>query len=474
MNAAAMTLLVYMATLVAIGIWASRKAASQDDFLLGGRDLGPIVAGLAYAASTSSAWVLLGFTGFVANSGVSALWMVPGILAGYAFVWLWMGPWLNRASRDHGFLTALDVLAAWTGPWRFAIKAVSAAMLVFCFLFYIAAQFQGAGNVLGDVFRIDPRLAVIIGAVVILAYTFLGGFWAVSLTDTLQGFAIALIAIILPAAAFFAVGGWAGLSTGMAGQDQVLNAPFGSASGWMSLGFVLGLSAIGFGAAGQPHLLTWVMAVRDRKARIQGAMIAIGWGALVYGGMSILALSMRAMAEPGSIIGESLVFETAQQLLPGILPALVYAAILSAIMSTVDSQLLVASAAASHDLNLVRFSPKGAKGEVWVTRILIVAICAGAVLLTLYLPASIFGRVLFAWTALGAAFGPTIVARIAGRQPHGAAVLMAIIVGFALAVTFNQFIDAGVGAWRERILPWVIGLMIVFMFSKPASQETKP
>ena len=463
-SGSALTLVLYMLALVGIGVWASRKASSEADFLLGGRSLGPVVAGLAYAASTSSAWVLLGFTGFVAAAGVSALWMVPGILAGYAAVWLWLGPYLNRVSREEGHLTALDVLAAGAGgAVGRAIKIVAAAMIVFCFSFYIAAQFQGAGAAIGEVFGISKTQAVIAGAGVILLYTFLGGFWAVSLTDTLQGMAIAAIALIMPFAAFGAAGGFEGIAAGFAAQPEAMRATFGVHLGWSAAGFVFGLSAIGFGALGQPHLLTWVMAVRDRKARLQGAAVALGWGALVYAGMAVIALSARALAEPGAPLGEAIVFDAAQQMLPGVMPALVYAAILSAIMSTVDSQLLVASAAASHDLGLAKRAPGR---EVAITRAVIVALCAAAVLLTLYLPATIFDRVLFAWTALGAAFGPTLVARAAGRRPAPGAVLAAVLAGFFLAVVFNQVLPSGPGAWKERILPWVVGLLIVFVFSR--------
>lgn len=469
LSGSALTLIIYMLALAGIGFWAARKANSEEEFLLGGRSLGPVVAGLAYAASTSSAWVLLGFTGFVANVGVSALWMVPGILAGYAAVWLWLGPYLNRISREEGHLTALDVIASGAGGvLGRTIKIVAAIMIVFCFSFYIAAQFQGAGAALGDVFGVSQTVAVIGGAAVILLYTFLGGFWAVSLTDTLQGLAIAVIALILPFAVFDAAGGFGGIAASFAEQPDAMSATLGIHTGWAAVGFLFGLSAIGFGALGQPHLLTWVMAVRDRKARLQGAAVALGWGALVYAGMAIIALSARAIAEPGVTLGEGIVFDAAQQLLPGILPALVYAAILSAIMSTVDSQLLVASAAASHDLGLAKTAPGK---EVMITRAVIVALCAGAVLLTLYLPATIFGRVLFAWTALGAAFGPTLVARAAGRSPASLAILVAMIAGFVLAVIFNQILPSGPGAWKERILPWIIGLLIVFIFSKRRGSE---
>ena len=464
LSGAAITLIIYMAVLVAIGAWATRRASSSEaDFLLGGRSLGPVVSGLAYAASTSSAWVLLGYAGFVANSGISALWMVPGILAGYAVVWLWLGPWLSRVSREEGYLTALDVVAAGsTGARRRAIKIVAASMVLFCFSFYIAAQFQGAGVALGDVFGITKTQAVLAGAAVILAYTALGGFLAVSLTDTIQGLAIALIATILPIAAFAHAGGVEGLVNGLLAQAENISAPFGFHSGWAALGFVFGLLALGFGAIGQPHLLTWIMAVRDRKARLQGAAVAIGWGALVYAGISTLALSMRAVAEPGAALGEGLVFAAAQDLLPGVMPALVYAALLSAIMSTVDSQLLVASAAASHDLGLSKAAPGG---EVAITRTVIVTLCVAAVLLTLYLPTTIFARVLFAWTALGAAFGPIIIARACGRVLRPIVIIAAMLAGFFLAVMFNQFLPSGPGAWKERILPWVLGLAIVFVFS---------
>lgn len=465
MSSSAIVLIFYMLALVGIGVWATRKAtSSQADFLLGGRALGPVVSGLAYAASTSSAWVLLGFTGFVAGVGVAALWMVPGILAGYLVVWLYLGPYLNRVSREENHLTALDIISSnASGRLRWAIKIIAAMMILFCFAFYIAAQFQGAGAALGEVFQIDTKLAVILGAGVILAYTFLGGFWAVSLTDTLQGLSIAIIAIILPLATFNAAGGFDGVVDGLARQPAQYSATFGVYAGWTAAGFVLGVAGIGLGALGQPHLMTWVMAVRDRKARLQGAGVAISWGVLVYAGMSTIALSARAMADPGAALGETVTFDAAQQFLPGVLPALVSAAILSAIMSTVDSQLLVASAAVSHDLGVAKRTPGR---EVMITRMMIVTLCITAVLLTLYLPATIFGRVLFAWTALGAAFGPIVVARAAGRIPSPSGTLLAMIAGFFLSVLFNQVLDPGAGSWKERLLPWIVGLLIAFLSSK--------
>lgn len=466
---AAAVIVAYMSVLLGIGVWASRRAsATEQDFLLGGRALGPILAGLAYSASASSAWVLLGFTGFVAAAGISAFWMIPGIVIGYACVWFWLGPWLNKISREKGYLTALDVIVGDTeGPMRRVVKMTAAAMILFSFSFYIAVQFQGAGVAIADAFSVDLKIAILAGALIVLAYTFLGGFWAVSVTDTLQGLSILIIAIALPVAAIIEAGGVSNIIGRLNEQSAQLTAPLGVYAGWSAIGFLFGISSLGFGALGQPHLLTWVMAVRDDNARLQGGAVAVGWAVLVFTSMAVVGLAARAAAGPGAVPAESIIFDLAQVTLPGILPGLVYAAILSAVMSTVDSQLLVAAAAGSHDMGLSKLAPGR---DVLVTRVIIFILCICAILLTLYMPASIFDRAIFAWTALGASFGPTIIARLLQRRLHPAVMLTAMIVAFGLTITFNQFLDSGPGGWKERGLPWIAGLAIVFAFSRKPSK----
>ena len=192
------TLIVYKLVLIGIGVWASRLNKNESDFFLGGRGLGAWVAGLSYAASTSSAWVLLGFSGFVYAVGVSALWMVPGIWLGYVVVWLWFGPRLRAETAREGYVTPTDFMAAKAGAWAPAISALAGFLVLFTFVFYIAAQFGAAAIAFESQFALARWESVVIGAVVILIYGLLGGFWAVSLTDTLQGAIMAIIAVILP------------------------------------------------------------------------------------------------------------------------------------------------------------------------------------------------------------------------------------------------------------------------------------
>lgn len=456
---ALITLILYSIILFGIGLWAARRAKSQEDFLIGGRNLGPWVAGLAYAASASSAWTMLGFSGFVYLVGPSALWMIPGVTLGKAVVWLGAGHVLQNASRDHNLLTMTDFLTQFASPvsarW---IRILASLFISFCFSFYVAAQFQGAGIAINDVFGTAPTTGVLIGALVILIYVFLGGFLAVSLTDTLQGILMAFVAVMLPAFAFFEAGGWAGIHGMLVQAPATYSAPFGESVGFAAFGLAIGLAATGFGAIGQPHLVTWIMATKDRSSRIKGAIVAMGWSALVFSGMAVLGLSGRVIFGAG-VEPESIFFGLSNELLPGILGGIVAAGMLSAIMSTVDSQLLVTGGAVSHDLGLGKAM---GNREVLATRLAIVGVCIIAVALTLMAPASIFDRVLFAWISLGAAFGPVVMARAFGFQPNGAVVLAGMCTGFVFAIGYGLgWIDSGPGDMWKTTAPWMAAGLIM-------------
>lgn len=458
------TIIFYKALLIGVGVWASRRTSSEGDFFIGDRALGPWVAGLSYAASTSSAWVLLGFSGFVYSVGLSALWMVPGVWMGYVIAWLWIGPRIRSAAERKSHITLTDYLVEdLSGPWRTVSVVCASALILFCFTFYIGAQFQAAGAAFADTFGMNATEAILLGAAVILVYALMGGFWAVSLTDTIQGAVMGLVAILLPALAVIAAGGPIGLVEAL--RSSAPEGYFdwtGGHDGLPFLFFILGLAAIGLGTCGQPQLMNRLMAVRDDKARRQGFAIAMGWGVAVFMGMTALALAGRSLA-PTLSNGETIFYEMTETLLPPVLAGIVLAAILSAVMSTVDSVLLASAGAVAHDLGVAKGSEARA---LLASRITMAAICVVSIGLTLSVEASIFGRVLFAWTALGAAFGPIVIARVIGLAPPAWAVAASMLVGFALAVGFNQFWPPGPGAINERLLPWMPSLLVLIAASK--------
>ena len=460
------TLVIFQVSLVAIGIWAGRYTKNNDDFFLGGRGLGPTVAAISYAASASSAWMLIGFTGITFKLGLPAFWFVPCILMGHYISWTWLAPRLMAESKEKGALTVTDIIVGnITGPLRTAIVLAASLFVVVGFTLYVAGQFHASGTTFSSSFNISFSNSVFLGAGIILIYTLIGGFWAVSVTDTLQGLLMALVAIILPVTALIAVGGIGGL---LAGLESTMAPSGASFTGGQSLSgfslFFLGFASLAIGAIGQPQLLVRFMALRDTKALKRGRTIAMTWFTLVITSMFIVGLSGHVLLDNVSN-PESVFFGLTNLLFPGIMAGIVTAAILSAIMSTADSQLLVAASVISHDLGLER---KFGISPILISRLSITLLCLGAVWITLALPSDVFSRVAFAWTSLGSAFGPIIIIRALRYPTRPGAVLGAMVLGFCLTVYFH-FYPQNPPDIFERFVPFVLALMIVFGFrEKPA------
>lgn len=470
------TLATYKLALIGIGIWASKRTKSESDFFLGGRGLGPFVAALSYSSSAASAWALLGLSGIAYVYGASTLWVALGSITSMLVTWFWIAPRLITFSRENNYITLTEIISHKIGKpdgqnsslYR-PIIWIASLILVFSFTVYVAAQFQGAGNTFATTFDISMTSSIVLGASIIMIYTLLGGFWAVSVTDALQGSLMALTALILPISAIFAVGGIDGLIEGLqaSGNPELLSFTAEN-TGWAALGIIIGGLSIGLGTYGQPHLMSRIMALRDPKAMNQARWITIFWYLIVFLGMWLVGLVGHVL-HSGISNPESIFFVMLDDLFPPVLGAIFLAAVLSAIMSTADSQLLAAAAAIAHDLGL---AGKDSKNLLLISRLTIVALVIAAVLVAIFLPEQIFSRVLFAWLALGAAFGPCLFARLSGVSIKPLGVLLSIITGFLLTVILS-FLPNTTGDIVERLIPFLIASIIIIMFREPSNNLGK-
>jgi sodium/proline symporter len=457
------TLVIYKAILICIGIWASKRTSDSDDFFLGGRGLGPVVAALSYSSSAASAWVLLGLTGIAYVYGMSTIWVALGSITSMFVVWFWIAPRLMKFSRKHEHITLTEVVAHQTSGWqRRLVVWLSTFIIVASFVMYVAAQFQGAGNTFASSFDISMPSSIALGAFIIMLYTLLGGFWAVSVTDALQGTLMVIAALVMPIAAYLAVGGLPGLLDGLAATSTQaqLSLTAGNA-GLFALGIIFGGLAIGFGTYGQPHLMARIMALRDDKAMRQARMITIVWYLIVFLGMWFVGLSGHVL-HSGLENSEQIFFVMLDGLFPPVISAIFLAAVLSAIMSTADSQLLSAAAAIANDLGL---GSNNQQRVLLISRLTIVALVIASVIVAIYLPEKIFSRVLFAWMALGAAFGPVLFARLAGFYVTPLSVFSSILLGFGLTVILSFTANAP-GDIAERLLPFIAALIPLYMFGR--------
>ncbi|QOC21459.1 sodium/proline symporter [Wenzhouxiangella sp. AB-CW3] len=447
----ATTLVIYLVVLLGIGIWAQRRIGNTEDFHLAGRRMGPIVAALSASASSSSAWTLLGMSGAAYAWGLQAVWLIPAVVSGFFINWVLIAPRLQPASHSNQALTLVEFLASDSPqPAERRLRMLGALIILFCFTFYVASQFQAAGSAISTALPVTSSLAMVVGAAIVIVYVFLGGFWAASVTDALQGLMMLVVALVLPIVALLAVGGPVALWEGMlALGDPSLVRLVDQPGLLLAMVFVAGLFGIGLGYPGQPHVVNRFMALKSADQIPFARNVALSWAVLMYIGMVILGWSGRVLM-PELADAESVLLRLAVDLLPAVLGGLITGGVLAAIMSTSDSQLLVAGSAVSHDLRRGRLS-------LAVDRLVIVVLGIAAVLLALFFPATIFDRVLFAWQALGNAFGPLLIVMLFWGRVPATYRLATMATGFLLTVVISFFPQAP-GNAIERLVPFVLGL----------------
>ncbi len=431
----------YLLVVVVVGFVTVRFTKTLADFLLAGRRLGPWVVALSERASGESAWLLIGLPGLALASGFSAIWSAIGCAAGIFVSWTLVARRLRVQTEKLGALTLPDYFEARFGDTSHTLRIVSMSVIVFFFTFYVAAQFLAAGKVLHTTFGIAPIHGMIIGAVIILFYTIMGGFFAVAWTDLIQGLLMAGAMIILPVAGFIKLGGISGVAERLAAIDPNLLLATGGQTGRpLIMGLIIGSLGIGLGYVGQPHLLTRFMSIRDPRELRKSTVIAMVWVIIAFWGAVLVGIAGLAHFGQGILADvEHVMPEVALWALPTALAGIIISAAIAAMMSTADSQLLVATSALSEDIYHQLMNRKASQRRlVAISRIGTVIIGVVAFVLALRAEERVYWFVLYAWAGLGAAFGPGMVLSLWWKRTTKWGVLAGMIVGSVTAVVWHN------------------------------------
>ena len=462
---------LYMAGMLGVGVWASKRAQTAADFFLANRSLGPWLTAISATSSSESAWAVMGTVGMAYKQGLSAWWFLPGCLLGYALNWLFVGDRLRKRALETGSLTVPDFLESHFKDPAHLIRILSAFIIFSCMLAYVAAQFTAAGKAFDAIFGIDHSISVPLSALIVVSYTLLGGFLAVAWTDLIQGLIMVGGLVVLSLVAMGEVGSFSDLLHKTATVSPGFLSWDGGKSGPAMWGGVVGLLGIGLGYPGQPHVLTRFMAARDSKTIRDGWKISLGWGFLVYSSGILLGICGKALI-PELEDPEQLFPKAAVTLLHPLLSGIVLAAILAAIMSTADSQLLVAASTVVRDIYEKVFSKKVSQKQTLVlSRTVIALLGLSAMAFALTDVRVIFWFVLFAWSGLGASFGPAILFVLYWKQTTRQGVLAGMLTGFITTLVWK--ISGFSDSLYELPPAFLISCASIFLVSRMTQGSTR-
>ena len=469
-------LILYMAAMVGVGYFFSRKKLTNAQYVLGGRQLNPWVTAMSAQASDMSGWLLTGLPGLayltyaVVAKGQEAVYTAIGLLIGTICNWIFTARRLRIYTEvSENSLTVPGYLNNRFKDKRNIIRMIAAVVICVFFTVYAASMFSAGAKLFNSVFGLDYTVALVIGVIIIVAYVMLGGFLAVSWTDMFQGLLMFFALIIVP---FVCLGNLD--AGGAASAGELLGSAFNifdfgdGKIGWVAVGGALGW---GLGYFGMPHINTRFMAIRSDKEIKPAAIIACVWVAITLVCAVVIGV-MGKQIVPDLADPENVFTQTVMKIFPAAIAGILLAAVLAAIMSTADSQLLVASTSVSNDVYaLVKAKITGKacsdKELMWASRATVLVLSVIGFLIALDPNSSIFGLVSYAWGGLGASFGPIMLFSLYGKRLNKFGAIASICTGALTTVVFKYGLAQFGGFWAiyELIPGFILATAALFFVS---------
>lgn len=458
--------ILYLAMLIGIGLYFYKKTTSIEGFLLGNRGLGSWVTAISAQASDMSGWLLMGLPGAIYLGGMPEVWIGIGLFIGTVV------NWVAISTRLRVYTERVDALTLSTffdhrfkDPTK-ALRIISAVIILIFFTIYASSGLVAAGKLFQVMFGWDYIVAVLLGTLVIVSYTFLGGYLAVCWTDLIQGMLMIIAITVVPLLAIFEMGSMDGAMAMMA--DQGLSTSL--FSGGLSLIAIISTMAWGLGYFGQPHILARFMGIKSISQLPKARIIAIVWVAVALVG-AILVGIVAIPLFPGLSGGaqETVFMLMIRRFFPAWMGGIFLAAIMAAIMSTIDSQLLVCSSALTEDIYEVFSKNKPTdKQVVLFGRLAVIGISIIALFFALSPSNTVMGLVSYSWAGFGAAFGPLVIFALFSKKTTWQAALSGMLVG---AITVVVWKNMGLGSVMYEIVPGFIlnslTIFIVNLFTTP-------
>lgn len=462
---------IYILGMMFIGFYFYNRTKNISDYVLGGRGLNPVVAALSAGASDMSGWLLLGLPGLMFSIGISGSWIAIGLTIGAFFNWHYIAqPLRIFTEKMDNSITIPGFLAN-----RFKsvnLRVVSAFVILVFYTLYASSGLVGGAKLFEATFDLDYQTALIVGTVVIVGYTFLGGYNAVSWTDFFQGTLMMLALLVVPMVVINDLGGFSKTVDAI----RAINTDYLDIWTGTTLIGILSLLAWGLGYFGQPHILVRFMSINRAENVSTAKMVGMTWmiisiiGSLMVGFFGIAYVSAHNINLEDS---EKIFITLSELLLNPWIAGFVLAAILAAIMSTIDSQLLVSSSCLTRDIYEKMIKQHASDKElVWIGRATVIAIALIAYLISTNQDSTVLSLVAYAWAGFGAAFGPVIILSLYNKSISAVGAISGMITGAATVLIWKQ-LEGGIFELYEILPGFILAFIAILVFSKlfPAKKE---
>lgn len=489
-----LTIVVYLMITLVIGFVFSKNNDNAEDFYLGGRKMGPFVTAMSAEASDMSSWLLMGLPGLAYLSGVcDVAWTAIGLAVGTWLNWFFVSRRIRRYSSKVGAITVPDFFAKRYHDKRNIINAIAALVIIVFFIPYTASGFAACGKLFNSLFNVDYTVAMMLSALIIVAYTIMGGFGAVCTTDLIQSviMTIALVSVLVYGVS--SAGGVAavvdnakslpGYLSMTATHDAANNSsnPYGIIT-------IISTMAWGLGYFGMPHILVRFMAIKDEKKLVLSRRVASVWVVIAMTVAIVIGIVGLGMTSAGKIpflegsSSETIIVQitgliSKHGVLAAILAGLILAGILAATMSTADSQMLAAASSVSQNIAQDFLHIKlTEKQSLIVARITVVAIALVGVFLARDPQSSVFSIVSFAWAGFGGAFGAVVLCALFWKRSNLCGAIAGMIAGGVTVFVWKYLVRPLGGVWDiyELLPAFLVSLLfivVVSLLTKAPSEE---
>ncbi|MCQ4725066.1 sodium/proline symporter PutP [Anaerotignum faecicola] len=474
-------LAVYLLAMLAVGFLTFKQNEGFEDYVLGGRKLGKWATALSAQASDMSGWLLVGLPGAAYLAGVEAGWIAIGLGIGTYANWKVLAKRLRIYTEKAGnSLTLPEYFEARFEDHSGILRLIPALVIIIFFTVYTAAQFSTGAKLFEMLLHVPYQVALVIGAIVIIGYTFLGGFLAVSLTDVIQGMLMFFALLVVPVYAVVQMGGVETITEGVLGIDpNFLSLTKATGGGMVPLMSIITNLAWGLGYFGQPHILARFMAINDPDELKHSRRIAIVWVAITLVASVICGVIGRLYFINSPLADSEQVFMLmVDQMFPAVLAGIFLAAILAASMSTADSQLLVTAASVSEDIYNQYIDKKADdKKKLLVGRLSVIAIAVIGVMIAFDPDSSVFGLVSNAWAGLGASFGPVVITSVFWKRMNRYGAMAGMIGGAVMVLAWNMlekmFADITIFQLYELLPAFIVSLLLIFIVSNATKEPSE-